>query len=114
MQQLKLFSSLIISAAIFFAYSVNTTANTNNDSTSQTSSSGAGDDMYYELTTTSTGKHFTINGITKMYVSSKGDMRVEMNLTNSMSPNKNSAPIIVIGHSNKPDETISIDDSAKT
>ncbi|MEP6682170.1 MAG: DUF4412 domain-containing protein [Parafilimonas sp.] len=116
MQHLKLFSAIIVSAFLLSACSGNTTANTNKDSVSQTSSSlsGSGDDMYYELTTTSTGKNLTMNGITKMYVSSKGDMRVEMNFTNSMSPDKKADPIIIIGHSDKPDESISIDDSAKT
>jgi uncharacterized protein DUF4412 len=115
MQYVKLFSAIIVSAFLLSACSGNTTANTNKDSVSQTSSSsGSGDDMYYELTTTSAGKQLTMNGITKMYVSSKGDMCVEMNFTNSMSPDKKADPIIIIGHSDKPDESISIDDSAKT
>ena len=115
MKQLNLFLSIILSVSLLFACSGNTTANANTDSTSQTSpSSGSGNDMYYELTTISTGKDLSMNGVTKMYVSSKGDMRVEMNFTNSMSPNKNAAPIIIIGHSDKPDESISVDDSAKT
>ena len=116
MHYLKLFSAIIVSTFLLSACSGNTTANTNKDSVSQTSSSssGSGDDMYYELTTTSTGKNLTMNGITKMYISSKGDMRVEMKFTNSMSPDKKADPIVIIGHSDKPDESISIDDSAKT
>jgi hypothetical protein len=117
MQHVKLFSAIIFSAFLLSACSGNTTANTNKDSVSQTSSSsssGSGDDMYYELTTTSTAKNLRMNGITKMYVSSKGDMRVEMNFINSMSPGKNADPIVIIGHSDRPDESILVDDSAKT
>jgi hypothetical protein len=44
--------------------------------------------MYYELTTTSTGKSSSIHGIDEMFVSSKGDMRAEMNINNSANGNK--------------------------
>ncbi len=116
MKYLKLLSLFILSTVFLFACSGNTTQNSGKDSTSTTASSasGSGDDMYYELTTTATGKDMSINGVTKMFVSSKGDMRSEMNMINSFKGNKSSAPIIVIAHSNKPDESIIIDDSAKT
>lgn len=117
MLQLKLFSSFILSACLLLACSGNNAANNNKGSSSvatTSSASGSGDDMYYELTTTSTGKNMSVNGVTKMFVSSKGDMRSEMNMVSSFKGNKSSAPIIVIAHSNKPDESIIIDDSAKT
>ncbi len=114
MKDLKLLSLVILSTVLLFACSGNTTQNAGKDSTSTATSSGSGDDMYYELTTTSTGKDMSINGVTKMFVSSKGDMRSEMNMVSSFKGNKSSGPIIVIAHSNKPDESIIIDDSAKT
>ena len=115
MQQLKLFPLIILSACLLLACSGNNSANADKDSVSQTSSSaGSGDDMYYELTTATSGKNMNINGITKMYVSSKGDMRVEMTVHNSAAVNRSDAPIVLIGHSSKPHESILIDDSAKT
>jgi hypothetical protein len=117
MQHLKLFSSVLLSACLAFSCAGNNTTNSNNDSSSANSSSsvaGSGGDMYYELTTTATGKHMSMKGVTKMYVSSKGAMRSEMNFSNSLNPNAHSAPIVVIGHSDKPDQSIIIDDSAKT
>ena len=88
---------------------------TDKDSTSVTSSTASsGNDIYYELTTTSNGKNISMNGVTKMYVSSKGDMRSEMNLSSFATGNKTSAPIILIAHADKPAESILIDDSAKT
>ena len=116
MKDLKLLSLCILSTVFLFACSGNTTQNSGKDSTSTIPSSAAasGDDMYYELTSTSSGKNMAINTTIKMYVSSKGDMRTEMNMVNSASANKNAAPMILIGHADKPDETISIDDEKKT
>ena len=115
MQHLKLFSSIILSACLLLASSGNNVPKTDKDSTSVPPSAAAsGNDMYYELTTTSNGKNISMNGVTKMYVSSKGDMRSEMNLTSSANGNKTSAPIILIAHADKPGESILIDDSAKT
>ena len=117
MKNVKLLSLLTLSTVFLFACSGNTTANTDKDSASNisvTPPSGSGDDMYYELTTTSSGKNIAINTTTKMYVSSKGDMRTEMNVVNSTSANKSPAPMILIGHTDKPNESISIDDEKKT
>jgi len=49
-----------------------------------------------------------------MYVSSNGSMRVEMDMQNSAMPGKDSGPMVIIGHSDKPNESISIDDATKT
>lgn len=116
MKNLKLLSLFILSTIFLFACSGNTTQNSGKDSTSTatSSASGSGDDMYYELTTTATGKDMSMNGVTKMFVSSKGDMRSETDMVTSFKGNKRGVPIIVIAHSNKPDESIIIDDSAKT
>ena len=88
-------------------------ANSDKDSTSAATSStaGSGDDMYYELLQLTTmGKNVAINGTTKMYISSKGDMRVESNTSTTIAGNKNSVTIVIIGHSDKPDESIILDD----
>jgi len=116
MKDVKLLSLFILSAVFLFACSGNTTQNSGKDTATPTtpSASGSGDDMYYELTTTASGKDMSINGVTKMFISSKGNMRSEMNMISSFKGNKNAEPIIVIAHSSKPDESIIIDDSAKT
>jgi Domain of unknown function (DUF4412) len=76
--------------------------------------SGSGDDMYYEMTTVSTGKNMNTKMVIGMYISSKGDMRTERHMSNSAYSQRAAMPMVLIGHSNKPDESIIIDDSAKT
>jgi len=76
--------------------------------------SHSGDDMYYELTSVSTGKNVNMKMVTEMYVSSKGDMRVEMHTNMSFKGHKSPIPMVLIGHANKPDESIIIDDSSKS
>lgn len=117
MKNVKLLSLVILPIVFLFACSGNTTANTNKDSTSIISASapsGSGDDLYYEYNSETVGKNMSIKTVMKMYVSSKGDMRSEMSTVSSLNGNKITAPIIIIAHSNKPDESIIIDDSAKT
>jgi len=114
MKQLKFVTAIILSAALFTACNSNNASNTSSTTGSNLSASTNGDDYYYELTTNSSGKDISINELTKMFVSSKGDMRMEMNVNNSMNGNKLSAPIIMIAHAGKPNESIEIDDSAKT
>lgn len=76
--------------------------------------SSTGKDMYYEYTSTAGSNKMTIKTDTKMYVSSSGDTRVEMTMENSAMRGKGPVTIVTIGHSSKPNESISIDDSAKT
>ena len=121
MKDLKLLSFYILSTVILFTCSGNIRAKSSKESTSTTSAngtapatSGSSNDMYYELTTTSTGKNMSINEVTMMFVSSRGDMRLEMSTVSSLKGNKSTAPIVIIGHSDKPDESISIDGSTKT
>ncbi len=114
MQYLKLFSGIILSSFVCFGP---TKANSDKDSSSNISSaapSGSGSDMYYEYNSTTVGKDMSIKTVIKMYVSSSGSMRVEMNVENSAMKGKNSRSMIIIGHSDKPNESISIDDAAKT
>ncbi|MEO8771980.1 MAG: DUF4412 domain-containing protein [Ferruginibacter sp.] len=112
----KTIVSITFSAVLLIACNSNNSTNasmadaTNNSSASQNS----GDDYYYELTTKSSGKNISINEVTKMYVSSKGDMRSEMEIHSSANGNKISAPTIIIAHADKPGESFDIDDSAKT
>ncbi len=118
MQHLKFFSIVIFLAGIFFACSSNNSTVANKVSKdflqSTPAKGGSGNDMFYEYKLTSSGKDISIQSNTKIYISSKGDMRVEMNVMNSAIPGQNSGPIVIIGHSDKPNESISIDDSAKT
>ena len=117
MQYLKLFSGIILSTAFLFVCSGTNTANTGKESASNISAfapSGSGSDMYYEYNSTTVGKDMTIKTVIKMYVSSNGSMRVEMDVENSAMKGKSIGPMIIIGHSDKPNESISIDDAAKT
>ncbi|MEP6713061.1 MAG: DUF4412 domain-containing protein [Ferruginibacter sp.] len=116
MKQLRLIFLFILPSIFLFSCSGNTTKNESKDSPALLASTtaGSGNDMYYETTTTSSGKDVAINGITKMYVSSKGDMRAEMNMSNSASPNKNVLYRVLIGHADKPNESIAIDAEKKT
>jgi Domain of unknown function (DUF4412) len=74
--------------------------------------SGSGDDMYYEYTIASSRKGINVSGYTKLYVSSGGDLRSEMDMSNPAADK--SAPIVSIGNKDKPGQSIMIDDSAKT
>jgi Domain of unknown function (DUF4412) len=74
--------------------------------------SGSGDDMYYEYTITSAGKGIRMNGYQKLYVSSSGGLRMEMDMSNPAVAK--SAPIVSIGNKDKLTQSIVIDDSAKT
>ena len=115
MKQLSFFSSIAFSVCLLVACSGNSSSTKNSGSTSADPVSGSsGKDMYYEYTLTTTGKDITMNGVTKLYISSKGDMRSEMNMSSPLNKNKPSAAIVTIGHSDKPDESILIDDDAKT
>ena len=116
MEHLKLFSAAFLCGLILTACS-GTAANKTNTPTNSDpagTSGGSGKDMFYEYNLTASSKEMSIQSDTKMYISSKGDMRVEMNMTNSFKGNKSSTPIVTIGHSDKPNESISIDDLART
>lgn len=116
MKQLRLLFLFILPSVFLFSCSGNTTKNESKGSPalSASTTAGSGNDMYYETTTTSSGKNVAINGTTKMFVSSKGDMRAEMNMFNAASPNKNVLPIVLIAHADKPNEGIAIDAEKKT
>jgi hypothetical protein len=110
------FFLILFSACLLFPCSGSSASVTVKDSSSNVTpvASGSGDDMYYELTSVSTGKNINMKMVTSMYVSSKGDMRVEMHTDMSFKGHKSPIPMVLIGHANKPDESIIIDDSAKT
>ena len=107
---------LFLSLTVGLLYSCNSNSTANGSTNSNISSgvSGSGDDYYYEITTNTSGKDISINELTKMFVSSKGDIRMEMDVNNSMNGKKVSAPIIMIAHADKPNGSIEIDDSSKT
>ncbi len=112
----KTIASIILSAGLLLACNSNHSTNGSTaDGTSNSSASlGSGDDYYYEVAINSTGKNISINQVSKFFVSSKGDMRSEMEVLTSADGNKTSVPIIIIAHANTPGESIDIDDSAKT
>ncbi|HMG67987.1 MAG TPA: DUF4412 domain-containing protein [Chitinophagaceae bacterium] len=115
MQLLKSFLVTIFSGLLLLACS-GPTANkpAASDAGNSAGASGTGKDMYYEYTSTSGGKDLSIKTDMKMYVSSSGGMRVEMDMENSAMQGKGPGTMVIIGHSDKPNESISIDDAAKT
>lgn len=118
MKKYFFFSSIAILACIILACTGNSSA-TNNKTFSTTAAvsdatGGSGNDLFYEYKLTASSKEMNIQSNTKMYVSAKGELRSEMNMTNSFNENTTSVPIVTIGHADKPDESIFIDDSAKT
>lgn len=115
MQHLKLFSTAFLSGLILIACSGTTVDKTTTAANSDPSgTSGSGKDMFYEYKLTTSSKEMSIQSDTKMYISSKGDMRAEMNTTTSFKGKNTSVPLVTIGHSDKPNESISIDDASKT
>ncbi|MDP4129328.1 MAG: hypothetical protein Q8918_02620 [Bacteroidota bacterium] len=86
----------------------NTTGKSSKDASSGPGS-GSGSYMYYEYSTTSSGKDMSIQGYSKLYLSSSGDARSEMDMTNTAIKIKKSSPIVVIGHADKPNKSISVD-----
>lgn len=121
MKKFFFFSSIVTLACIFLACTGNSSATNSKDDKQTTapdppsgSPGGSGKDMFYEYKLTASSKEMSIQGDTKIYISAKGDMRGEMNMASSFKGNSSSMPIVTIGHANKPDESIYIDDSAKT
>lgn len=116
MQILKTFFSITSSALLLLACSGNTSANENAAVTgsSTTSSPNSGKDTYYEYTITSAGGELTMNGNHKLYISSKGDIRMEQNLTQVMKGKTYLVSVVTIGHADKPGQTIVLDNTNKT
>lgn len=74
-----------------------------------------GSDMYYEYRITSIGEKINMNSSMKLYLSSKGNVRMEMSRPVAGADGKGLlANLVVIGSSDKPNETITIDDDKKT
>ena len=76
--------------------------------------SGSGSDMYYEYTTTTVGSHLNMSGFTKLYVASGGGIRSEMQLGARAGESARSGLMVLIASKDKPNQSVSIDDSAKT
>jgi len=56
----------------------------------------------------------SINGIRKLFISSAGDFRTEMDMTMNFNGHQTTNNMISIGHADKPEESIILDDEAKT
>jgi hypothetical protein len=72
-----------------------------------------GKDMYYEFSLSSTGKN-TSTGTTKLYISANGEMRVEKNITITIAGKSRTTNTVILGHADKPGESIWIDEDKKT
>jgi Domain of unknown function (DUF4412) len=115
MQQLKLLSLLLLCTIAGGSCSNNNAAvGANGTSSSATTEGGSGADMYYEYTMTTVGSHMNMGGSIKLYVSAGGKVRSEMDWNNPAAKMSKSGPIVFIASMEKPDQSISIDDSAKT
>lgn len=114
MQNLKLFSTALFPGLILLACSGTVNKSTGPGASDPATTSGTGKDMYYEYTSTAAGKDLSIKTDTKMHVSSSGSMRVEMDMENSAMHGKGPVTMVTIGHTDKPHESISIDDATKT
>lgn len=119
MRLTKTITSIILFPGMLMACS-GTAGDKSSSSTSNDpgGSSGSGKDLYFEYKLTTTGSSDSrgsfANGIIKYYISSKGDMRTEGDWTITYQGKQNPVQIVAIGHADKPDESIDLDDSAKT
>jgi hypothetical protein len=118
MKKRNIFPAFLASAILFAGCSG---AAGHNDGTTGSADSGAtggisgsGSDMYYEYSTTTVGSHLNMNGFTKLYVASGGGIRSEMQLGARAGESDRSGLMILIASKDKPNQSISIDDSAKT
>ncbi|MEP6948147.1 MAG: DUF4412 domain-containing protein [Ginsengibacter sp.] len=116
MRILKIFFPITALALLLLACSGNTSSNENTAvaSSSSTSSSNSGKDTYYEYSITSGSKELSMNGSNKLYISSKGDMRKEQNLTQVMRGRTNLVSVVTIGQLDKPGQTFVINNEDKT
>lgn len=73
---------------------------------------GSGSDMYYEYRLTTAGE-VQMNGSIKMYLSSSGKARVENSMAKNVAGDK-PVTFVILGSSDKPDQSIVLDDEAKT
>ena len=105
----------IIPALVMIAVCSGTPGHQEANDSSYASSSGVGSDMYYEYAIKSTGRKTNFNSYMKLYLSSKGNVRMEMGRPVPGADGKGLlANLVVIGNSDKPNETITIDDDKKT
>ncbi len=125
MKHLSFLSSAFLFSCITLACNYNSSVtNDKNDPHSNSSansvSAGRSDgDMYYEykLSTKSNAKSsekMDIQSSSKIYISSKGDVRSEMTTAISYNGKNSTTTDVTIGHADKPDESIVIDSDTKT
>ena len=74
-------------------------------------SSGSGADPYLEMTVKGSGKNFTMNMQEKIYLSHSGQARFEMNI---IKDGKNTIAMKAISNAKAPNQSILLDDDAKT
>jgi hypothetical protein len=85
---------------------------------SATGVTGSGNDLYYQYDIKGGSRLMKMDGAMKLYFAASGKVRMEMltgiNANIQGKPVHERPAIVVIGNSNNPTETISLDDSAKT
>lgn len=116
MKKLAYLPVLAMATACLFICCNNTagsTGNTGDAGSSAGAVTGSGGDLYFEETVTGGGSGMAMNGMMKMFFSSGGKMRVEMNFGINR-PGGKSGPIVSIGDLRKMNESITIDDSLRT
>jgi len=79
---------------------------------------GSGSDLYYQYDLNGGSRLMKMDGSMKMYLAANGKVRMEMHMGMDVDANgkqlKERLPIILLGNSDNPTETIDLDDSAKT
>jgi hypothetical protein len=70
--------------------------------------------MYYEYRITSLGEKSNRVSTIKLYLSSAGNARTEMDIPLAATNGKAVSPVVTIGNPDKPNESISIDEDKKT
>jgi len=108
MKPIKIFAAILLSPICFLSCNSNST-NASGSNTAVTS--GSGKDTYIEMTGNSKGDKMQMQTLTKIFLADNGKVRMEMDL---LRDGKYTTAIVSVGDANNPNQSMLIDDSAKT
>lgn len=123
MKKIFIIWSTVVLTGIAIACTGNSSANSNNKENKiiagTVPGTSSGGDMYYEYklstkSNTKSSEKMDIQSSSKIYISSKGDVRSEMTTAISYNGKNSATTDVIIGHADKPDESIVIDNETKT
>ena len=114
MKKLTGISFTLLSAFAILACSGPGDKDSNKDN-AMTATVNSGNDLYYEYNFNSLVEKNNVKGYMKLYLTAKGDVRFEMDMHRANEKQQDAGPMmVVIGHSNQPDQSIILDDAKKT